>query len=83
MHPAKAYILLIGLFGLAGGFIATTYSPFLISIGLDIGQISLINTVFFGVISLMELPTGMWADGKSRIWSVRMGVIATGASFAL
>jgi len=83
MRPATAYALFHGLLGLACGFSATIYSPFLMSLGLDIGQIALINVAFFGVITLMELPTGLWADGKSRLWSVRVGALLLALSFTL
>lgn len=60
-------------FGLA--FNATAYAPFLLSIGLSFGEISLVNSVFWLTAILMELPTGMFADGKSRVWSMKMGCL--------
>lgn len=60
-------------FGLA--MTVTAYAPFLISIGLTLGEVSLINAFFWLTIVLAEIPTGMLADGKSRAWSLKMGCV--------
>lgn len=75
MSAARIYYVYqaVGIFGLACTF--TTYSPFLISIGLSLGQIALLNTIFWLVAILSELPTGMFADGKSRVWSLKVGCV--------
>jgi len=53
----------------------TAYAPFLISIGLTLGEVSLINAAFWTTIVLAEIPTGLFADGKSRAWSLKMGCV--------
>lgn len=75
MLAARTYYVYqaIGVFGLACTF--TTYAPFLLSLGLSLGEISLLNAVFWLVAILSELPTGMLADGKSRAWSLKMGSV--------
>jgi MFS family permease len=74
VQPAKAYVLFNLFFGLSIGSIAAGYVPYLLSVGITLPQVALINAIFFLTIILMELPTGMLADGRGRIWSVRIGV---------
>lgn len=74
MKPATTYVLFNLLFGLSMGCISPYYVPFLLSVGITLPQVALINTAFFLTIVLMELPTGMLADGRSRTWSVRAGL---------
>ncbi len=71
-HKYYVYDVIIDL-GIA--MTVTTYAPFLMSIGLTLGEVSLINAAFWAVIALAEIPTGMLADGKSRVWSLKMGCI--------
>ncbi len=73
MRAAHIYYLYdaIADFGLA--MTVTAYAPFLISIGLTLGEVSLLNAFFWLTAVLAELPTGMLADGKSRAWSLKMG----------
>jgi len=59
--------------GLGMGLTSTVYAPYCLSIGMTLPEIALINAVFFLVIVLGELPTGMLADGRSRVWSLRIG----------
>lgn len=54
---------------------AVTYVPFLQEIGLSLNEIALINAAFWFTIILMEVPTGMLADGKSRSWAIRLALI--------
>ncbi|MDD5251396.1 MAG: MFS transporter [Patescibacteria group bacterium] len=74
-HPARIYVLYNFLMSLGMAFTATTYVPWLLHIGLDLREIPLVNAVFFAAIALAELPTGMLADGRSRAWSVRIGLL--------
>ncbi|MFH1047653.1 MAG: MFS transporter [Patescibacteria group bacterium] len=78
MRPATVYVLFNLLLGLSMGFTATSYVPFVLSIGVTMPQVALINAAFFLTIVLMELPTGMLADGRSRAWSVRAGALLSG-----
>ncbi len=80
MHPSKVYVLFCGLFGLSLGFIATVYVPFLLTIGLSLGDVALVNVAYWLTVSAAELPTGMWADGRGRAWSIRTGTLLFGLS---
>lgn len=62
------------LFGFGTCFQATTYVPYLLSLGLSMSEITLVNALFWLTISVAEVPTGMLADGKSRRWSMKMGI---------
>lgn len=57
------------------GATVTAYAPYLLSIGLTLGEVGLVNGIYWGVMILAELPTGMLADGKSRAWSLKAGVV--------
>ncbi|HBK34935.1 MAG: High-affinity glucose transporter SNF3 [Candidatus Uhrbacteria bacterium GW2011_GWE2_40_58] len=74
MNITKTYysFVLFKDFGIA--FTFASFVPFLLSIGLTYGEVALVNAIFAGTIFLAELPTGMLADGKSRAWSMRIGV---------
>lgn len=54
---------------------ATTYVPFLQSIGLTLSDVSWVNGWFWAAIVVFEVVTGMWADSHSRIWTIRMGAL--------
>lgn len=75
MSAARVYYLFMALIHIGMGATVTAYTPFLQSIGLSLGQIGLVNTVFWTVLILSELPTGMIADGKSRAWSMKLGTL--------
>lgn len=75
MKASTVYVLFTSANGLAMGLTSTAYAPYLMSIGVTLPQIALVNAIFFIVITLAELPTGMLADGKSRVWSVRAGAV--------
>ncbi len=77
MRPTRAYGLYCLLFGAGMGAFATTYVPFLRSIGLTLSQVALVNVICFVILVAAELPTGMLADGISRAWSVRTGAAVT------
>jgi hypothetical protein len=83
MRPATAYALFCLLMGIGMGNHATIYAPFLDSIGVTLSGMAVVNAFFWVIGALLELPTGMLADGKSRIWSVRIGTaILTATCFA-
>lgn len=75
MHPTRIFVLVKGLTGLGMGFTATIYVPFLISRGMNYADVALINLIFWAVIVFAEIPTGMLADGRSRAWSIRAGLL--------
>lgn len=60
---------------LTAGFTGTVtaYTPFLRSIGLSLSEIALINVTFWFTVIAAELPTGLFADGRGRGWSVKIG----------
>lgn len=75
MHPKRVYAGLQFIWGVAGCLTATVYAPYLLSLGLSMADIAFINAVFWIVISVAELPTGMFADVIGRTWSIRVGAI--------
>jgi MFS family permease len=83
MHPTRAYVLYNLLTGLSGSTMIAAYVPLLLSIGLPLSDVTLLNVVFWSTIVILEIPTGMLADGKSRRFSVSCGVAAIAFGFAL
>lgn len=82
-HPARAYNLFEFVKGLALSITNTVYVPYLVTLGLSYADVARLNAFFWGMIVVAELPTGMWADGKSRLWSIRVGMVfATVSAFA-
>ncbi|HTM67779.1 MAG TPA: MFS transporter [Candidatus Binatia bacterium] len=75
MHPTKAYVLFTILWGAGMSATATTYVPGLLERGFTLSEVAAVNMFFWLTISLMELPTGLLADGRSRAWSVRIGAL--------
>ncbi len=73
MSASHVYYLFTALISIGMGLHTTAYTPFLASIGLTLGEIALVNTFFWGVLIAAELPTGMFADGRSRAFSLKMG----------
>ncbi len=73
MRASTTYYLFTGLHALGIGITVTLYVPFLLSIGLSLSEVSLVNAVFWMVIVLSELPTGMFADGRGRSFSLTLG----------
>lgn len=65
------------------GFLSTAYAPFCVSVGITLPEIALINAGFFLAIVLSELPTGLLADGRGRVWSIRLGSGISAAGFVL
>lgn len=82
MHPRKAYVLFTAFWGAGMSVTATTYVPGLLERGFTLAQVAAVNVFFWVTISLMELPTGLLADGKSRVWSVRLGALCTAVGAA-
>jgi MFS family permease len=60
------YYFLTGSFSVALSFFFSTYSVFLISKGLNLFEINLVNCFFVGGVFLMEVPTGAYADVLGR-----------------
>jgi MFS family permease len=74
MHPARVYYVFVFTFNLGLSIVFVTYTLFLRSRGLSLSEIVLANACFLGSAVMMELPTGMLADGRGRAWSLKMGV---------
>ncbi len=74
MHPIRSLSLYEFLASFGIGLTATTASLLQLQVGMSIADIAFVNAVFWLTIILMELPTGMLADGRGRIWSVRVGI---------
>lgn len=73
MNPRTTYYLFQALFTAGFTGTVTAYSPFLRSIGLTLSDIALVNVVFWVVGLSAELPTGIFADGRGRGWSLKIG----------
>lgn len=73
MRPTTIYYLFTFLLRFALGATMTLYAPFLVDIGLSYAEIALVNALFWIFNLLLEVPTGMLADGRGRGWSVMVG----------
>lgn len=76
MRSTTVYYIFMFLLRFSLGATMTLYTPFLIDIGLSYTEISLVNALFWIFCLLMEVPTGMLADGRGRGWSVMVGAFA-------
>lgn len=72
--PVSAYARFLVLNNLAKGTAFISYVPFLLSRGVPLPEILLIQSFFMFTIFCMEIPTGMFADGKTRSFSLLLGV---------
>lgn len=72
------YYLLIALRDLAVGFVSATHALFLLSNGLTIFQMNLVNTVFMLGTFVFEIPTGAYADffGRKRSYIIHAGLLS-------
>ena len=62
MHPIRALSLYEFLATLGIGLTVATGSLLQLQVGMTIADIAFVNIVFWAVIILAELPTGMLAD---------------------
>lgn len=62
----RVYLFLTGIAGFGLSLTFATYMLFLIGHGLTIFEASLVNVVFFVVVTLLEVPTGLVADHYGR-----------------
>lgn len=76
-NPIKVYYLFIALLYFGKGAYVTGYVPFLQSIGFSLAEVSLLNLCYWILVAVLELPTGLLADGRGRAWSIKMGAGAT------
>lgn len=87
----KIYLLLATLNDFGVSFIAATYVTFLISRGLNLFEVNLVNLTFFTTLFFCEIPTGAIADvfGRKKsflisclLWTISFGLYSTMSSFA-
>lgn len=60
------YLVIIFMFNFAHSFFFATYVVFLVSKGMDLLQINIINGFFMVGVFLLEMPTGAYSDLKGR-----------------
>jgi MFS family permease len=72
------------------GFTSATYVSFLLSEGLSLLEVNLVNTVFFVTLFLCEIPTGAFADvfGRKKSYVVSCflfsaGLLLYGSGFSM
>ncbi|MFL6248084.1 MAG: MFS transporter [Thermoanaerobaculia bacterium] len=75
----RTYLLISGLFTLAGSLIWGINTLFLLDAGLTIFEVFLANAAFTGAMALFEIPTGVVADTRGR----RMSFLLAGATLAI
>ncbi len=69
------YLVFTAIFNLASSATFVTYALFLKSHGLNYLQINLVNFVFMLCVTLLELPTGIFADLFGRRYSLLWGCL--------
>ncbi|MDP3965050.1 MAG: MFS transporter [bacterium] len=62
-------------------FFHTSYVLFLMSQGLDLFQVNLVNTAFMVTVLVMEIPTGLFADAFGRKKSIVFSLAVSGCAF--
>lgn len=77
-YAARNYLIFSFLLSLTSAFCFVTYIPFLVSHGMNLWQINVINSFFMATIILMEMPTGSFADkfGRHRSLTVSCFILA-------
>jgi len=89
-HTIRLYLLFTLVTKLGISFVSATYVIFLISRGLSLFEVNLVNFVFFTTLFLCEIPTGAVADVFGRktsfviscfLFSVGMFIYAASRSF--
>ncbi|MFA6158009.1 MAG: MFS transporter [Candidatus Paceibacterota bacterium] len=62
----RQYLVLTGMFNLAVSLSLGTYVSFLISRGLNLFEVNLVNVAYFVAMFFFEIPTGAFADTFGR-----------------
>lgn len=84
------YLFFTLLSRMAISFISAIYAIFLMSHGLNLFEIGLVNSVFFATLFISEIPTGIFADIFGRkaacilsyfLWSISMFAYSLSDSF--
>jgi DHA3 family tetracycline resistance protein-like MFS transporter len=82
-HPARTFVLYRSLYQLSLSVMMATVITWLARLGLSAGEIALCQVACVATGTIAEVPTGMLADGKSRAWSVRVGLAVLAAGTLL
>lgn len=77
----RNYITLIFIMGFSQAFFFAIYQIFLVSRGMNLLQINIINAFFMASIFLLEIPTGSFADVFGRKKSVVWGCFILALSY--
>ena len=72
------YYLVVALRDLALGFVSATYALFLLSNGLTVLQMNLVNTAFMIGNFIFEIPTGVYADffGRKKSYLIHAALLS-------
>jgi len=79
MKPYRQFLILIFATNLAFAFSFSTYVMFLLSKGVSLFEVGLINIFFMVAIALAEIPTGVFADLLGRKISFLISCLLTAA----
>ena len=91
-ETVRHYLLLKSVSAFGVSFISAVYVTFLISKGLNLFEVNLVNFVFFTTLFICEIPTGAFADVFGRklsfviscmLFALGMFVYGTAKSFWL
>lgn len=82
-QAVRLYLTLTCLWSGGISFIGGIYANYLLSKGLDLFQINLVNMAFFATLLVADIPTGAFADQVSREKSVIIGCVFFSVSAAL
>ncbi|MBI5133812.1 MAG: MFS transporter [Candidatus Taylorbacteria bacterium] len=76
----RQYLWLTGIFNFGVSMSLATYVAFLISRGLNLFEVNLVNVAFFATMFLCEIPTGAFADtfGRKRSYVISCFLFSIG-----
>lgn len=76
----KQYLILVAMSKFGISFIAAMYVTFLLSKGLNLFEVNLVNLVFFTTMFVCEIPTGAFADvfGRKTSYVMSCGLLGLG-----
>ena len=75
------YLTLMSLTSFGRGVIATIYVPFLLSHGLNLFDVGLVNFIYYSTLFICEIPTGAFADifGRKSSFVLSSFIVSIGA----
>lgn len=77
----RLYVGLNSMFRFANSLIAATYAVYLLSHGLNLLEINLVNMIYFAGLIIFEIPTGVVADLFGRKLSFVLSCLIYGTAF--